>query len=136
MSEKVDYQEAISVKVGKYLLERGYDLASDEGLALPLVGEANALGILQRNQDAKPKKYMFGLITRREPRRVFLGVIWFRDSTRGATNEHWVLETYGRGYVELVRQLAEEMTSTFNVKITICLVQEQPKVEGPQLYYD
>lgn len=131
MSDKVkfvDYQESLSVKVGGFLLSKGFDIASCGGIASNSLVETRSIGILRKNHEAKPHRYLFGLVTR-EPRREFLGVIWFNNGMRGASKQNWVFEAYGRKYVELVRQLAEEMASTFNVKIAINLVQEQPDVE-------
>lgn len=123
--EFVDYQDSVSVEVGRFLLCKGFDLANDDGVATPQLVETDSLGILRR--DAKPRKYLFGLITR-ESRRTFLGTVWFSNSRRG-TNKHWVFEAYGRKHVELVKQLAGEMASTFGVNITLRLVCEQPDVE-------
>jgi len=125
--ELVDYQESIAIKVGRFLLSKGLDTADSTGVARSLV-QANELGILRKDPEAKPRKYMFGLI-KREPRRGFLGTIWFNNSARGASEQNWVFEAYGRKHVEFVRQLAEEMASTFSVKIVLRLVREQPDVE-------
>ncbi len=126
--ESVDYQESLSIKVGKFLLLKGFDLASCTGLALDSLVETCSLGILREDPEARPRTYFFGLI-RRDPRRVFLGTVWFSNSMRGATEQNWVFDAYGRKHVNLVRQLAEEMASAFNVKIALRLVHEQPDVE-------
>lgn len=126
--EFVDYQEALSIKVGRFLFSKGFDLASCTGLASNSLVETCSLGILCKDPEAKPQKYFFGLITR-EPRREFIGRVWLSNTARGANEQNWVLEAYGRKHVELVRQLAEEMASTFNAKITIRLVREQSALE-------
>ena len=124
----VDYQESLSIKVGRFLLSKGFDLANTTGMAARSLIENDSLGILRKDPEAKPRTYLFGLI-KQEPRRMFLGIVWFRNSPHGATEQNWVFDAYGRKHVELVRQLAEEMASTFNVKITLRLVSEQPCVE-------
>ena len=126
--EFVDYQESLSIKVGRFLLSKGFDLASSTGFAEHTLSQSDSLGILRKDPDAKPRKYLFGLI-KREPRRAFLGTVWFSNSACGASEQNWVFEAYGRKHVELVRQLAEEMASTFNTKIALRLVREQPDVE-------
>ena len=126
--EFVDYQESLSIKVGRFLLSKGFDLASCTGLASNLLVETCSLGILRKDPDAEPRSYLFGLI-KREPRRGFLGTIWFSNGVRDASEQNWVFEVYGRKHVELVRQLAEEMASTFNTKIALRLVRDQPDVE-------
>ena len=102
--------------------------ASGAGVALNSLVATDSLGVLCKDADAKPQKYLFGLITPK-PRRMFLGTVWFSNSARGAGEQNWVFEAYGRKHVELVRQLAEEMASTFNVKIILRLVREQSDVE-------
>jgi hypothetical protein len=133
--EFVDYQESLSIKVGRFLLSKGFDLASSTGLASNSLVATDSLGVLRKDPEARPRTYLFGLI-KREPRRMFLGTVWFSNSPRGTTEQSWVFEAYGRKHVELVRQLAEEMASTFNVKITLRLVREQPDVETYLSDYD
>lgn len=131
MSDKmkfVDYQESLSIKVGRFLLSKGFDLARCTGLAEDKLVQSNSLGILRKDPEVRSWKYLFGLITRK-PRRMFLGVVWFSNSLRGANEQNWVFEAYGRKHVELLRQLAEEMASTFDVKIALRLVSEQPIFE-------
>ncbi len=135
VEESVSYQESISIKVGRFLLSKGFDLASSTGLASNSLVETCSLGILRKDPEAKPRNYLFGLI-KRAPRRMFLGTVWFSNSPRGASEQNWVFEAYGREHVELVRQLAEEMASTFNIKIALRLVREQPDVETYLFDYD
>jgi hypothetical protein len=97
--------------------------------------EADSLGILWKDPDAKPRKRLFGLI-KLEPRRWFLGTIWFNNSARGTGEQKWILEVYGRKHIALVRQLAEEIASTFNVKIHLRLVREEPDFETYMSDYD
>lgn len=127
----VDYQEPLSIKVGKWLLEKGYESASRTGLALDLLTASeispNSLGVLKQDPTAQPHTWLFGLI-KRPRRKNFLGVIWFKN-TRQADEKNWVFEIRGREYAEQLRRLADEMGKTFEVKITLCLVQEQPAVE-------
>ncbi len=124
----VEYQEPLSIKVGRFLLSKGFDLADSTGMAARSPVQSDSLGILRKDAEAKPRTYLFGLI-KRKPRRMFLGTVWFSNSPRGATEQNWVFEVYGRKRVELVRQLAEEMASTFNAKIDLRLVRERPDVE-------
>lgn len=126
--ELVDYQEHLSVKVGRFLLSKEFDLASSDGYALGSPVKTDSLGLLRKDPEARPRTSMFGLI-KREPRRMFLGTVWFSNSERDATEQNWVFEAYGHKYIELFRQLAEEMASTFKVKIALRLVREQPRVE-------
>lgn len=124
----VDYQESLSIKVGKWLLQKEFYPADHSGMATQSLVQTDELGILWRDPEAKPRKYLFGLI-KQEPRRGFIGTVWFSNSARGANEQNWLFEMYGRKHIELVRQLTEEMSSSFNVKISLRLVREQPDVE-------
>ena len=124
----VDYQESPSIKAGRFLLSRGFDPASRTGLAEESLVESRSLGILRKNPEAKPRKYLFGLITGK-PRRWFLGKIWFNEDKLGATEQNWVIEVYGREHIEMIQKLADDMASTFNIKIAIRLVRDLPHAE-------
>ncbi len=123
------YQESLSIKVGRFLLSKGFDIASCTGFATSSLVETSSLGILYNNPNAKTRKYLFGLI-KRKTRRIFLGVIWF--NSRGANDKNWFFEVYGRNhmYTYSVIRLVEEMSLVFNVKITVRLVQEQLDFEN------
>lgn len=56
--EFVDYQEALSIKVGKAILAKGFDLASCTGVALNQLNSDSALGILNKDPEAKPLKLL------------------------------------------------------------------------------
>ena len=118
--ESVDYQKVNSIKVGKFLLSKGFALSSCNGVALGLLEAQSALGILC---EAKPRKYLFGLIVRK-PRRELLGMVTFDLGGK------WSFDIYGRKNVELCRQLADEMTSAFKAKITVRLLSEEPHLES------
>lgn len=135
MVELVEYREALSIKVGKFVLSKGFDLADSMGKADNSLVQSDSLGILYKDPEAKPIKSLFGLI-KRERRRMFLGVVWFNNSVRNANKQNWLFQAYGRKYIKLVRQLADEMAFTFNVKITLHLVREQPDIETYLSDYD
>jgi len=78
---------------------------------------------------------LLGLITR-QPRRIFLGTIWLSNKACDADEQNWVFEAHGRKHIELVRNLANELASTFDVKITLQLVSEQPVTEYYVSDYD
>jgi len=62
----------------------------------------------------------------------FIGTIVFgKNETqywKDANTKHWILEAYGKGYVEYLKELAEEMTEQFDVKISIHLIREVPRI--------
>ena len=121
-----DY-EPLAVKVGKWLLEKGYASADSWGLAEPL-RLANSLGILKNDPHIKRyNRFLFFINLRM--RRDFLGTIWFEDGVRNAKPERWVFEIYGNTHVEEVRKLAEEMAKTFDVKIAVRLLSKEIRLE-------
>lgn len=122
------YEEAISIKVGTWLLQKGFGLASCIGIAESRIIENCALGILS-DSAAKPEKRLFGLVIQKS-RRWFLGTIWFNDDLRGADEENWVFEFHGREHIESLSRLAEEMASVFGVKITSRLISEESEIES------
>lgn len=124
----VDYQEATSIKVGRMLLSKGFAIASCTGVAESTLRASESLGVLTKSPATEPKRYLFGLIKAKSRRR-FLGVIWFRNDVRGATDADWVFEVYGREHVSQTKQLADELAKTFNVKISLRLVREEPDTE-------
>jgi hypothetical protein len=131
MSENVsavDYQEPFSIRVGNFLISRGFDLANCAGFEISELSRDHSLGILSRDLTAKPRKLFGFYITK--PRRIFLGTIWFDHDSRGADEQNWVFEVHGREHVELLKQLAEDLASTFNVKIALRLQNEQPCFES------
>ncbi|HSV95186.1 MAG TPA: hypothetical protein VLH94_04435 [Spirochaetia bacterium] len=131
MSDKVifvDYQEPFSIKVGRSLLSKEYELADCCGKAINRLTGSDSLGILLNNRSAKPKTCLFGLI-KKMPRRTFLGVIWFDNQPRHANENRWIFEIYGREYVDLAKQIAKELSSLFNVAITVHLISEQTACE-------
>lgn len=125
--ESIDYNEPISITVGRYLSSKEFGIADEIGLAR-LLTKTNSLGILYKDPDAKPRKYLFGLI-KLAPRRVFIGIIYFKNTTDLSAKRSWDFKVYGRDHIEMVKQLAEEIAQTFKVKINISLVSEESRVE-------
>lgn len=62
-------------------------------------------------------------------RRPFVGVIWFNNYARGASNKDWVFEVYGKEYFEPFQALAKKLWSTFYVGVETRLVKDQPEAE-------
>jgi hypothetical protein len=131
----VNYQESLSIKVGVFLRDRGCAIATISGVAKDVLERTNSFGVLYKDPDAKPIKRFFGLF-RRNPRRAFLGTVWLNSDARRADEKNWVFELYGRKYHEFVRQLADELSAVFNVKIDLLLVRERPDVEAYDSDYE
>lgn len=149
MNNAVDFKETLSIKVGKFLISKGFSLASSTGVASHgcdvrgIFIDTEAVGILYEDPAKVYKLFGFIPVSRwillsmmaigyipSSSRRIFIGTIWFSNIFRGADKKNWFFETYGREYAGLTKRLAEEMTETFNVRINICLVHEQPDYEA------
>jgi len=132
VSSRVQLKEHLSIKVGRFILsQEGMDIASGDGVATKIDSQSRAysFGVLCGDSEVKPRR-LFGLFARK-PRRLFLGVIWFGESSYdGVSESHWIFDVFGRDGVELARQLAEEMASKFDVDITVNLVREEPHLEA------
>lgn len=124
-TSRVDWQEAEGIKVGRWLLQKGFRPANCLGDELKSLGSTEMLGILCNDSNPNPAKCVFGLFNR-DPVRTFLGIVRFRESPHP-----WIFDVHGRNYLELARSLAEEMAETFNVNISLQLFCEEPKFEMP-----
>lgn len=125
----IEYQEAVSIRVGRFLLSKGFTLASTAGIEMSpsSLAEDNSLGIIYDDPDDKPKRRFFGMFNKR---RVFLGILWFNNERRAASWTQWVFELYGRKYNDLVMKLVSEIAYKFNVNITVKLIRDAPRLEG------
>ncbi len=128
-----DCRNALPSKVGSAILGKGFALASCTGLDLNTsisinLPNTDCVGILYKDPEAQPSKHLFGLITQ-EPLRAFIGTVWFKNRT-GANDKNWVIEAYGRKYLELVKNLAEELATTFNVTVDLRLTTEKSETES------
>jgi len=117
---RVQYFEPPSIKVGKWLIEKGYGLADLGGLRLSSLECRKHLGVLG---PAVTKRVFFGLITTYE-RSPFFGTITFESEGP------WDFEIYGRENVEKLTALANEMAEKFKVEIALHLVSEEPRLES------
>ena len=124
----VDFGESLSLKVGEFLLSKGFDSASKFPVAPDTpVKKARSLDILRKNPGAKPRKYLFGLITLK-PRQEFIGTVWLGNKV-GTNKYYWVFEVYDHKHISLAKELANEMALNFNTKIVLLHVKGQPNFE-------
>lgn len=118
ISENVVYKEHISILMGKKLISKGFCLASCTGVAHKSVSSTSEFGILYRDPETKSS------------RRSLIGILWFRDLVRGATNSNWVFDVHGRKYVELAKRLAIDAVLAFNINnVEIRLIREELEFE-------
>jgi hypothetical protein len=122
----VEYQEVLSVQVGRFLAQKGLVPASSIGCAIYTLVDEPGVGILHEHAGAKPRK-LLGLFPLK-PKKWLLGTVWLRDAggDRGANEKNWVFEVHGRENVETAKKLAAEMVLTFSVNIVVRLMSEEP----------
>lgn len=119
------FEETLSAKVGSFLRAKGYDLATSIGIAQHPVTTSDCLGILYRHPEFKTKKYFFGLF-RREPKKLFLGTIWFDNQLRKATAGRWAIEANYKGYENRIKKISEELKEEFQVEISLIPSENNP----------
>jgi hypothetical protein len=131
MSERVRFigiDRPPSYKVAEFLLSKGFVIATSFRKAKkhPLMyTNCEGLGILEKDAKKKP----FWLPRFFMPRRKFIGEVLSNSSIQGDTDIHWVIDVFGRENVERIIELAEEMISMLNVRVTVRLKLVYPLFE-------
>jgi hypothetical protein len=137
-----------------FIIARGFDIADYCGtsyykkynyndwlrVAEQRVADEGGIHLLYRNPKKIQRKKLFGrlldLFRSDEPRQDMFGGIWFRWTTLGgswtfeANKSHWVFKVYGRCYLEMAKQLVEELNREFGVEIKVLLPSENPIKEA------
>lgn len=124
----IDFQEAISIKVGKWFIQKGFVIANCIGLMqYGGLKESTEVGLLYKSSAVQSEKYLFGLIERR-PRLEFFGVVWL-EASHGPRKDSWLFNFHGCKNTDWAKRLAEELASEFGINITLKLISEQPAYE-------
>ena len=123
--ERVQYQESLSIPVGRLLLAKGFGLATEHRWTLESLDDRNSLGILYNDPNTKPT-YLLGIF-KKKPLQKFVATIWFEKERLNASETDWVIEAYGSEHSQMLKKLAEELATTFSVNIRIELKQEESK---------
>jgi hypothetical protein len=100
---------------------KGYTLADTLGEAVDDLSYGDYIGILWDNPNTKPPSYLFGLIKGRK-RREFIGIIRLNSEPRNSANSSWIIDIKGQSHIERLKDLANEMTKHFQIKITLRVV--------------
>jgi hypothetical protein len=117
-----------AIETGKFLVRKGFIPASDEGKEKRLLSESCQLGIMWRDPDAEPRKYLFGLI-RKPPKGELLAIVHFRNESLMATENKWVLEIYGRKYLTWGKRIADDLAAAFGVEVSPRFISEDAIIE-------
>jgi hypothetical protein len=129
-SNTTSVEEAISVRVGKFLLDNGFGLANHSDMALKKLKENKSIGIFLKKPEQPAKNFREKLFkTVLKPRRIVLGRIWFKNELRGALETNWVFEVCGRENLEVAEVLADKLSVEFGSFIKTKLIQEEPEFE-------
>lgn len=133
----VNFSESLSTKIGRFIIEKGYQLADVCGLAInKMPFRTDVWGILYARPDVQPKKYCWGLFTS-NPRKVLLGRLWLNNQGRNAILDgRWYFEVKGRQYADICTNLAKELKDKFKVNIHVELIDEEPELESRWNDYD
>ena len=110
----VAVEEALSIKIGNFLLKKDLILADVTGERISSLNERYALGILSR---IKTKRLFFS-----RSHHFFIGVVSFEK-------DPWVFKVYGREFLEPARNIAEELAAEFGAHIIVKLIDEESRLE-------
>ncbi|MSU74412.1 hypothetical protein EXS57_01380 [Candidatus Kaiserbacteria bacterium] len=58
-----------------------------------------------------------------------IAVLWLSSEARKATHKKWVLEIFGREYVDFFKALADKLSKQFDIEIHVRLTSEHPMSE-------
>ena len=127
---------ALSQAVGKWLMKNNFCLADCLGEAFNILDlgrldvplDPDHIGILLNRHDEVSPWFPFSLI-KKNSRRDFLGVLWFDNATRKATEAKWVFDIYGAWNDALAKQLALRLSEDFHVEIDMRCMSEEPCFE-------
>jgi len=137
MKEKIDCLEEISLDrkvvsfenpaygVAQKVREEGYEIAGHMGIKQKRPTH-NMVGILKEREPFKKK--MYGIKWKFNPRAFHLGTIWINHYERGAKEDKkWIMEVYGKKYLPKLTELAEKLSSDYNVEVEVKLAGNFPR---------
>ena len=105
----------LAQRVGRFLETEGYVICDCIGRVGPLPPGHDAIGLLS-DWTVIPRLFRYG-------RRRWYGVMWLRNSARGASpDHHWVLDVHGALHVPKLSLTAEKVAPAFGVDVTVRVV--------------
>jgi len=120
--------EPLALRVSNWLIRRDYVIAAPTGVTEIFHPEhSDAIGILVKQKiDTKWERILNTIMG---SRRIFIGVLYFRNEERGATVTHWVFDFYGQDHAGLALRLAQKLHEAFGVQVTTRLASEEVRFE-------
>jgi hypothetical protein len=119
----------ISIRVGRWLNNQGWELASCSGskLKTPL-SPTDSLGILKWDPAKKSRRGLMRLLLGQHMC-LLIGVIWFENNVRNASEDHWVFEFNGEMHRQEVIELCQTLCSVFHTNLEVRLDNDGIKYE-------
>lgn len=129
--EIIDFRDSLPYRLSKYLEDYGFKTAYTNGEAVKTYDADCAIGIVSKQSSEHWKQFikLFPLRFLSKNKRIFLGVIWFKDSSRNATRDNWVFEVYGRENLSIIEKLAINLEKNFDVQIVVHILSDELRFE-------
>lgn len=109
--------------VGTHLQQKGLDLATHNGKFQPVPFIGRCIGIIREVEP--PKKYFFGLL-KSAPKKELVARLWLRSRSQSADPKNWVLEIQKDQHAVFLKNLAQELSATFKVQVTVNFIPRSP----------
>lgn len=120
-----DLRPEVTERLAAYLLEKGYVLCDNTGIALePDRRHTNVVGLLLPDRTVHQRRRLMGLL-RARPRRARMGTIWTKSILRDASPDYWLFEIIGRELFNEALQLRSELQQHFQVRIQTKIVEDE-----------
>jgi len=118
----IDAEQAMFRRVGEYIANSGYQLATINGIKdskprIFLDGGGSGFGILKESETESKH----GVISRflRGKERKHVANLFFESKDHNADKNNWVMVAYGEKHFEEIGSLANKISSEFNVNMSV-----------------
>ena len=117
-------------EVTRYLHRQNFAIASTTGV-VDAYRRTNpeAIGILKDEPPKPAYTSLLQFLLSGQPRREFIGILWFHSPIRGTDARTWVFDVYGEENLKTFQQMAPEIRRLFDRKIKCNLVDEKSRLE-------
>lgn len=125
----VNFAEALSIRVGRFLREEYPNIAFADNCGKSITELTNEVSIGLLDAYSAPQLSWWQKIFVYRTRRRFMGVLWFSNEKRCATNKNWIIELYGDQDVKFLTEIAQRLSVEFEANIHLKLITEKPREE-------
>lgn len=125
---RVTVAETLKIRVGRFIHQEYPHIAfaDSSGRAVSQLTEGDSIGLLDDN--SAPVLGWFKSMFR-VSRRTMYGVLWISNKSRGATQKSWVIEVFGDNSLSQMQELADKLSSKFEISVHLKLVSEWQRTE-------